>query len=126
LLPEKGFNVARALVGTEGTCVFVLSAELELVHSPPKRTVAVLGYDDVYIAGDHVPDVLRHGPIGLEGMGEKLPQYMRKKALHTDDLHLLPEGGGWLIAEFGGDTQDEADAKAHRLVETLQRSQHRL
>src|SRR5262249_23733800 len=103
----------------------ILSAELELVHSPPKRTVVVLGYDDVYIAGDHVPDVLAHKPIGLEGMGEKLPHYMRKKALHVDDLHLLPEGGGWLIAEFGGDTQDEADGKAHGLVEALNRTGHK-
>jgi len=124
LLPEKEFNVARALVGTEGTCVFVLSAELQLVYSPPKRTVVVLGYDDVYTAGDHVPDVLQHRPVGLEGMGEKLPEYMRKKALHVDCLHLLPEGGGWLIAEFGGDSQDEADEKAHRLVEALNGTRH--
>jgi FAD/FMN-containing dehydrogenase/Fe-S oxidoreductase len=124
LLPEKDFDVGRALVGTEGTCVFILSAELELVHSPPKRAVVVLGYDDIYIAGDHVPDILAHKPIGLEGMGEKLPHYMRKKALHVDDLRLLPEGGGWLIAEFGGDTQDQADGKAHRLVEALGRTGH--
>ncbi|MBV9018978.1 MAG: FAD-binding oxidoreductase, partial [Alphaproteobacteria bacterium] len=37
LLPEKGFNVARALVGSEGTCVTVLKAGLRLVHSPPVR-----------------------------------------------------------------------------------------
>ena len=35
LLPENGFHVARALVGTEGTCVTVLQAKLRLVHSPP-------------------------------------------------------------------------------------------
>src|SRR6266853_4480931 len=29
LLPERGFNVARALVGTEGTCVIVLEAKLK-------------------------------------------------------------------------------------------------
>jgi FAD/FMN-containing dehydrogenase len=34
LLPERGFNVARALVGTEGTCVTVLQAKLKLVPSP--------------------------------------------------------------------------------------------
>ena len=40
LLPENGFNVARALVGSEGTCVTVLEATLDLVHSPPKRALA--------------------------------------------------------------------------------------
>ena len=37
LLPENGFNVARALVGSEGTCVTVLRATLDLKHSPPCR-----------------------------------------------------------------------------------------
>ena len=31
LLPESGFNVARALVGTESTCVTILQAELMLI-----------------------------------------------------------------------------------------------
>ena len=47
LLPENGFNVARALVGTEGTCVTVLTAKARLVHSPPIRVIVALGYPDV-------------------------------------------------------------------------------
>ena len=62
LLPENGFNVARALVGTEGTCVTVLEATLNLVHSPPVRTLLVLGYPDVYAAADHVPEILAVRP----------------------------------------------------------------
>src|SRR5215475_9551098 len=34
LLPENKFNVARPLVGSEGTCAVVLSATLNLVESP--------------------------------------------------------------------------------------------
>ncbi|HZV19993.1 MAG TPA: hypothetical protein VE986_00450, partial [Hyphomicrobiales bacterium] len=52
LLPENGFNVARALVGSEGTCVAILEATLNLVHSPPYRCVAVIGFPDIYRAGD--------------------------------------------------------------------------
>src|SRR5581483_8657732 len=48
LLPENGFNVARALCGTEGTCVTVLDAELRLVPSPPERSLLVLGYPSVF------------------------------------------------------------------------------
>src|SRR3546814_2159658 len=51
LLPENDFNVARALVGAEGSCVTVLEAELRLVDSPRARTLLVLGYEDVYCAG---------------------------------------------------------------------------
>src|SRR6202165_4176332 len=38
LLPERGFHVASALVGTEGTCAIVLEAKLKLIHSPQHRT----------------------------------------------------------------------------------------
>src|SRR3546814_7994370 len=68
LLPENDFNVARALVGAEGSCVTVLEAELRLVDSPRARTLLVLGYEDVYCAGDHVPEILKHQPVGLEGI----------------------------------------------------------
>jgi FAD/FMN-containing dehydrogenase len=37
LLPEKGFHVARALVGSEGTLVAVLEATVRLVYSWPGR-----------------------------------------------------------------------------------------
>ena len=70
LLPEYGCHVAKALVGTEGTCVTVLEATLRLVHSPPKRSLLVVGYPDVFMAADRVPDVLSHRPIGLEGMDD--------------------------------------------------------
>src|ERR1700752_2341649 len=43
LLPENGFHVARALVGTEGTCVTVLEAKLRLIHSPQHRTLVGMG-----------------------------------------------------------------------------------
>jgi FAD/FMN-containing dehydrogenase/Fe-S oxidoreductase len=122
LLPENGFHVARALVGTEGTCVTVLEAVCRLVDSPPVRSLLVLGYPDVYSAGDHVPAVLAHGPIGLEGMDDRLIEDMKKKKMHPGDVDLLPEGGGWLMAEFGGATKKEADDRARECMEALKKS----
>jgi FAD/FMN-containing dehydrogenase/Fe-S oxidoreductase len=119
LLPENGFNVARALVGSESTLVTILAATLRLVESPPGRTLVVLGYPDVYQAADHVPEVLRFGPIGLEGIDDGLVRDMRGKHLHTDDLALLPPGRGWLLVEFGGADRAEADANAQRLLDAL-------
>src|SRR5919206_2773631 len=121
LLPEHGFHVARALVGSEGTCVTVLEATVRLVESPPVRSLLVLGYPDVYTAGDHIMEVLAHGPIGLEGMDNVLVDDMKKKGLHPQDIQLLPDGGGWLLVEFGGQSKEEADDQAHRLMAALQR-----
>ncbi|RKG81238.1 FAD-binding oxidoreductase [Corallococcus sp. CA049B] len=119
LLPENGFHVARALVGTEGTCVTVLEATLNLVPEPKARSLLVLGYPDVFRAGDDVPEVVDAGPIGLEGMDAKLIDGMKRKHLHVEDLPLLPEGGGWLVVEFGGDSKAESDGKAHALMDRL-------
>ena len=121
LLPEFGFNVARALVGSEGTCVTVLTAKTRLVDSPPVRVIVALGYPDVYAAGDHVMHVLAHKPLGLEGLDDVLAKNMKKLKMHDEDLKLMPEGNGWLIAEFGGDTRDEASAKARALMADLKK-----
>ncbi|HTV15160.1 MAG TPA: FAD-binding oxidoreductase, partial [Acidobacteriaceae bacterium] len=116
LLPERGFHVARALVGAEGTLATVLSAELDLMHSPPCRRLAVLTFPDPFIAADAVPAVIAHGPIGLEGVDAMLIDFMRRKHLADEDLKLLPEGGAFLLAEFGAETSDEAEAKAQGLL----------
>ena len=119
LLPERGFHVARALSGTEGTCVTMLEASLHLVHSPAVKSVLVLGYPDVYAAGDHVPEILEFKPTGLEGLDDVLVRDMKKKNIHPQDITLLPRGGGWLLVEFGGESKEEADDKAHRLMDHL-------
>ncbi|HEX3696894.1 MAG TPA: FAD-binding and (Fe-S)-binding domain-containing protein [Polyangia bacterium] len=112
LLPENGFHVARALVGTEGTCVTVLEATLRLVPWPRARTLLVLGYPDIYAAADHVPDVMRDGPMGLEAIDQRLIDDIHKKGLHERYLRYLPKGHAFLLVEFGGDTKAEADARA--------------
>ncbi|HEY6093273.1 MAG TPA: FAD-linked oxidase C-terminal domain-containing protein, partial [Gemmatimonadales bacterium] len=121
LLPENGFHVARALVGSEGTCVTVLEATLRLVPSPPARTLLVLGYPDIYEAADHVPEILTARPIGLEGLDRVLVEDMAKKGLHPESVTFLPEGHGWLLVEFGGADRAEADARARALIARLER-----
>jgi len=117
LLPEKGFNVARALVGTEATCVTILQAELNLVPSPRKRVLLLVGFKDVYTAADAVPDFLKFKPIGLEGIDDMLVDFITRKHLHPDDLKMLPDGDGWLVAEFGADTENEAADLAQKALD---------
>ena len=119
LLPEDGFHVARALVGSEGTCVSVLEAIVNLVHSPPCRSLLVLGYPSVFEAGDHIPEVAEHGPIGLEALDHKFVYDLCKKHLQEDHIALLPEGTGYLMVEFGADTKQESDSKARKLMAHL-------
>ena len=119
LLPERGFNLARALVGTESTCVTILQAELILIDNPRVRSLLVLGYPDVYAAGDHVPDLLAFRPIGLEGIDDRLIADMKKTRIHPENIELLPDGTGWLLVEFGGDSKAESDARAREAMDAL-------
>ncbi|MFF4193967.1 FAD-binding and (Fe-S)-binding domain-containing protein [Nonomuraea sp. NPDC001831] len=116
LLPENGFDLARALTGSEGTLVTVLRAELRVVPSPPARALAVLGFEDVFTAADAVPAVARHAPIALEAMDETM--YRLAKREHPGDpaLQDLPEGGGWLLVQFGGDTPEQAREQAETMM----------
>ncbi len=121
LLPENGFHVARTLVGSEGTCVTVLEATCRLVESPSERVLLVLAYPDIYQCADHVPEIMLHKPIGLEGFDDLLVGYTRAKGINSEGLALLPEGGGWLMVEFGANTAPEAESQARGLMQTLSR-----
>jgi FAD/FMN-containing dehydrogenase/Fe-S oxidoreductase len=121
LLPEKGFDVAAALTGTESTCVTVLEATVHLVHSPPYRTLVVLGYANEYEAADDVPRVLEHEPTGLEGVDDVLIRDMTMVGLHAENLSQLPDGHGFLLVELGGETKEEADDKGRKLIAALQK-----
>ncbi len=116
LLPENGFNVARALVGTEGTCVITLAATARLVPSPQARVLLVLGYPDIYAAGDAVPEILPFQPIATEGLDERIIGGLRERGLRLDDIAQLPPGNAWIMIEFGADTVAAASARAAALV----------
>ncbi|AVR46627.1 FAD-binding oxidoreductase [Christiangramia fulva] len=122
LLPENNFNVARSLVGTECTCTIFLEATVRLINRPNKRSLVLLGYNDIFEAGDHVTEIMDHKPIGLEGMDNKLVNYMHKKELHEEDLGLLPDGNGWLLVEFGGESKEKADEKAKKMMADLKKN----
>ena len=114
LLPEQGFHVARALVGTEGTCAIVLGATLRLIESPQHRVLVGLGYPDSFAAADHVPAILETSPIGLEGIEGGIIDGLNYKG--APNLDLLPPGRGILLAEYGSNDPAESRATAERLV----------
>src|SRR6266581_6642762 len=115
LLPENGFNVARALVGSEGTCALTLQAEARLVTSPRERVLVVMGFDDICAAGDAVARVLPCGPTACEGLDERIIGGLRERRLRLADIALLPPGRAWMMVEFGADTAEEALRKARQL-----------
>ncbi|GGL93064.1 FAD-binding and (Fe-S)-binding domain-containing protein [Nakamurella endophytica] len=124
LLPEHGFDVAGALVGSESTLVTVLRAELTLIPVLAHRSLVVLGYPSVDKAADAVPAILPHRPIALEGLDDKLIGFERRKGMNSQALDLLPDGSGWLMVQFGADSQEEVNRAGHDLLEALAGTEH--
>jgi FAD/FMN-containing dehydrogenase/Fe-S oxidoreductase len=119
LAPERGRHVARALVGTESTCAFTTEATLHLVTSPARRCLVALGFPDIFLAAEAVPALLDHPLLALEGFDRTLIDQMEAHGLNRSGVALLPGGNGWLLAELGGDSMDEARSKASALVASL-------
>jgi FAD/FMN-containing dehydrogenase/Fe-S oxidoreductase len=121
LLPENGVNLAKALVGSEGTCATVVGATMRLVSSPPARALVVLGFPDAYAAADQVMTVREHHPLTIEGMDAALIAVLRQQHPGETISRALPEGGGWLYVETGGETVAEAEAAARAVASAMTR-----
>ncbi|WP_454085065.1 FAD-binding and (Fe-S)-binding domain-containing protein [Georgenia sp. Marseille-Q6866] len=115
LLPENGADLAKMLVGTEGTLVTVLGATVDLVPVPSAPVLVALGYPDMASAADAVPALLAHGPLAVEGIDARLVDIVRRHH-GPQAVPELPRGAGWLLVEVGG--ADDADAldRARRLA----------
>ncbi|WP_366927583.1 FAD-binding and (Fe-S)-binding domain-containing protein [Aeromicrobium sp.] len=100
LLPERGFDVATFLAGTEGTLTTMTSATVRLVEDPPHRQILVLGYASMADAADDVPALLPFGPTACEGLDSRIVDVFRK---HNGAVPDLPRGQGWLFVEISGD-----------------------
>ena len=118
LLPENGFDLARALVGTEGTCAVVTAATLRLVATAQASTLLALGYDDVVEAAEDVPEILRWSPSAVEGMDEAIVATMRARR-GADSVTGLPDGRAWLYVELEGDDQAAVNDRAGDLLDVL-------
>ncbi|HEX4056507.1 MAG TPA: FAD-binding and (Fe-S)-binding domain-containing protein [Tepidisphaeraceae bacterium] len=116
LLPENGFNVARALVGSESTLITVLEATLHLVPAPKARSVVMLGFEDIYTAAECALEVLPFQPTACEGIDELLFEYVKKKGDESAALAILPKGPAFLLVEFGGESKKDSDDQANRMI----------
>lgn len=121
LLPENGFNVARALVGTEGTCVSILGARVNLVTNPECRQLLVLGFADIFQAGDAVRDILPFKPIAMEGLDWAIVGGLIERKLRLEEVALLPSGKAWIMMELAADNTQELLKLVDRFTDAMTR-----
>jgi FAD/FMN-containing dehydrogenase/Fe-S oxidoreductase len=118
LLPENGFNVARALVGSEGTCVVVVRARIRLVPKAPAALLVCLGYADIVEAARDIPTILEFSPAAVEGIDRSIVDTMRLR--RGDDAVVgLPDGGAFLYVDLDGEHSEEVHDNACLLLDRL-------
>ncbi|WP_329089931.1 FAD-binding protein [Actinomadura citrea] len=115
LLPEKGFDVARALVGSEGTLALTLAARVRMVREPAHRALVVLGYGSMAEAADAVPAILPHGPVACEGLDSRIVNVVRERR-GAGAVPPLPSGSGWLLVELAGSEPGAPRSTAREII----------
>jgi FAD/FMN-containing dehydrogenase/Fe-S oxidoreductase len=114
LLPENGFNVARTLVGSEGTCAIVVGATMRLVDVPAAALLLIVAYDDIVDAARDVMTILAYSPAAIEGIDEQIVATMAARR-GPDSVSELPAGRAWLYVELDGEDPVVLAAQAKKL-----------
>ncbi len=117
LLPEKGFDVARFLVGSEGTLAVVTGARVRLVTDLPYSTLVVIGYRSMAAAADAMPRVLPSRPTAVEGLDSRIVDVVRHRQ-GAAAVPVLPAGEGWLFIELTDADPEVLAKRAAELVAT--------
>lgn len=118
LLPENGFDVARALVGSEGACALVVGATMRLVEVPPSALLVIIAYDDIVDAARDVTTILRYSPAAVEGIDEQIVATMKTRR-GADAISDLPDGHAWLYVDLDGQDEAVVALQAENLIADL-------
>jgi FAD/FMN-containing dehydrogenase/Fe-S oxidoreductase len=119
--PGCPFNLARLMVGSEGTLGVVLSARLKLVPLPRAKAVMAIQFGKLLESLAATPLVLRHGPSAVEVMDKSLLDHTRKSAALEALRQSFIDGdpGSLLCVEFYADRPEDLPARLAALERDL-------
>jgi FAD/FMN-containing dehydrogenase/Fe-S oxidoreductase len=119
--PGKPFNLAKLIVGSEGTLGLVVAAKINLVPLPAAKAVLTIEFEDLLDALAATPLVLRHGPSAVEVMDRFILDHAKESAV-LDALRrsiLQTDPGALLCVELYGDSADDLPPRLDALERDL-------
>ncbi len=122
--PAKPFNLAKMIVGSEGTLALVTAAKVNLVPLPAAKAVLAIEFADLLDALGATPLVLRHRPSAVEVMDHFILEHTKESAA-LDALRrsiLRTEPGALLCVEFYGDRPEDLPPRIDALERDLAES----
>ena len=115
MLEDEELNLAKLIVGSEGTLATVVEAELGLVDVPKARSLVLLSFKERWTSMDAIQFILpERGLSALEIVDSRVLQGARELfEFRATAAMVHPEALGVLFCEFSGDTAEEVAALAN-------------
>ena len=109
-------NVARLIVGSEGTLLTVIEAKVRLVRRPKRTALDVIHYRDIQEALESSQAILETGPYAVELTDKMILDLARGNIEQSKRMGFVQgDPGAILIVEYAGDTPAEVRSKVERL-----------
>ena len=93
-------------MGSEGTLVSILQARVNLIENPACKKLLVLGFENIFEAGDCVPEIMPFKPIAMEGLDWNIIGGLNDRNLRQREVALLPDGFAWILVELSASDED--------------------
>jgi FAD/FMN-containing dehydrogenase/Fe-S oxidoreductase len=118
---SKPVNLAKIIVGSEGTLGIVLEAKLNLVALPKAKAVMVIMFGDLLEALEAAPVILRHQPSAIEVMDKAILDHAMENSTlqRIRSTYIQGDPGATLCVEFYADRKDELPARLAALEQDL-------
>ena len=118
---RKPFNLARILVGSEGTLGLTVAAKMRLVPLPPRRALCSVQFTDLLEAMRATPVILEHGPSAVELIDRFMLDKTRGRIEYAPLRGFIHgDPGAVLLVEFFGQSDEELGGKIGRLASNLE------
>jgi Fe-S oxidoreductase/FAD/FMN-containing dehydrogenase len=122
LVKDGPLNMARVVVGSEGTLVTILEAKVRLVRRPKKTALEVIHYRDIQEALESSQSILETGPYAVE-LTDKLILDLARNNIEQSTRMGFVQGDpeAILIVEYAGESEAEVKSKIDALDARRQR-----
>jgi len=120
---ETVINLAKLLVGAEGTLGVVVEATLSLVTVPEQTALAVYCFDDLLAAMRAVPEALEFDVSAVELLDEEVVRLAGDSEEFAAYAEPIPDGtAAALIVEVDSELHDDLEAALDRVTGRLGRA----
>jgi FAD/FMN-containing dehydrogenase/NAD-dependent dihydropyrimidine dehydrogenase PreA subunit len=113
---SRPFNLARLVVGSEGTLACAVEAKMRLVPAPNWTALDVVHFEEIQEALEASQAILETGPYAMELTDKPILDLARQNIEQSKRLGFVqgdPEA--ILIVEYDGATEEEVKSKVERL-----------